>query len=347
MRLFIPENETKNDRPIEVNHFRILIPVSGYCWLENATPSREFGEENHVRLQSPPYMVMKGRVDKPWRGFDGPGEPTPKDFQAIPEIPAREYRPLIETPDLFLRFSKLKMTCSAILRFANRYGWIGETGCVNYEKRGWIPATGLKIWTNEIQAMAVAAQLLTWAETNDRRKLRECFCWHPSEFDVRMAIGIYGRTIQGEVTKPQTKRGTPVSKWNEWLVKEGQAGWLEAIGWKRGELRGPALLAVMNIVNTRLERLCHPRLYLNERGGHTGHWTPLNLLGCIWLQFYLSLTGQLKLRRCTVCGEEMDVSKSRSTRKMHSKCSKKKRQQKWRANNKMEIPLDPDAHVRA
>jgi hypothetical protein len=58
----------------------------------------------------------------------------------------------------------------------------------------------------------------------------------------------------------------------------------------------------------------------------------VNLLGCIWLQFYLSLIGQLKLRRCVVCEKEMDVSGSRITHKMHDRCSRTKRQAKWRAN---------------
>ena len=298
------------------------VPVAGYCWLDEASPSRVPSVAANQKLLGPaPYMVFKARADGSAKG---------------PGVPVRWSLPLVETPDLFHQFRDLDLDRDSILRFANRHGWIGETGRVDYQKRGWIPAVGIQSWESEIQAIIVADRLLYWAEKKDLQSLKHYFFWHPTQFDVRIAMRIYGRTTWAEdVGKvPDSHRG-PTDAWHEWLVRPGQAERLQEIGWKRGDLVGPARLAAMNIVNARLEKLCHPRLYLEARGGMAGHWTPVNLLGCIWLQFYLTIIGQLKLRRCTVCGKEMDVTESRSTRKMHDPCSRSRRQARWRKNKRL------------
>jgi len=242
----------------------------------------------------------------------------------------------VDTPALFHEFRDLDLDRESLLSFANQHGWIGETGSVDYQNRGWIPAVGIQSWEGEIQAMIVADQLLIWAKNKELHSLKHYFFWHPTRFNVRMAMRIYGRKIRRETNSkvPDPLLG-PTNSWHEWLVRANQAERLQAIGWKRGDLIGPARLAAMNIINERLEKLCHPRLYLDARGGMTGHWTPVNLLGCIWLQFYLNIIGQLKLRRCTVCGKEMDVSQSRSTRKMHDRCSGTLRQSRWRKNKQL------------
>ena len=47
------------DRPIEVNSFRMPIPVAGYCWLDDATPSRVPSEAANEKLLGPaPCMVV-------------------------------------------------------------------------------------------------------------------------------------------------------------------------------------------------------------------------------------------------------------------------------------------------
>jgi hypothetical protein len=229
----------------------------------------------------------------------------------------------------------LELDQESILKFANRYGWIGETGNVDYQNYALTPAVGIQIWHREIQAMIVADRLLNWAENADLPSLKQYFWWAPTGFAVKMALRIYGRGIRRapRPTLPDPRLG-PSSLWHEWLILPRHEEELRAIGWKPGNLVGPARLAAMNIINERLEKLCHPRLYLDRRGCLTGHWTPVNLLGCIWLQFYLSIIGQLKLRRCTVCHEEMDVTDCRSTRKMHDRCSKRNRMSRLRAKTR-------------
>lgn len=298
--------------PIEVNHFQMDVPDGGYCWEEKAIPAPGSGQ---VHLGPAPYMVMKASIEA-----------------KSSSIPAQGYLPLLAEPFLFRKFRKLNLDRDSILEFANEYGWIGETCRLSRKKGPWISAVGLHTWRFEIQAMILADHLLECIQKNDRPTLRKYFHWHPTEFAVSMAIGMHEREIHAEDTfAPEPS----VPCWFEQLVKASEVQQLRAIRWNRGDVIGPARVALMKIVNPRLSAHCHPHLFLNARGDFVGHLTPDNLLGCIWLQFYLMVIGQLKFRICTVCKMEMDVTESRSTRKTHDRCSKNTRQQRWRIKKRL------------
>jgi hypothetical protein len=308
------DQEGLPDRPIEVNHFRMSVPDGGYCWLDDARPMRLFGEENRQLLGPAPHMAMRGFVS------------------GNKEIPAREYFPLLDTPDLFLRFKDLNLDPESILIFANKYGWIGGTGDVQSRGRDWIRAVGIHSWHSEIQAMIVVDHLWECLRKDDRRTLRKYFTWQSTEFNVLFAIQTIGREVQSDDQGQHgAQTGQPIASWGTWLVQPTDVDLLKTIGWNHSDVCGPARLAIMRIVNPKLEAHCHPQLYLDSRGHFTGRWAPANLLGCIWLQFYMTLIGQLKLRLCTVCKRPMDVSQSRKTKKMHETCSKRVRMRRMRA----------------
>lgn len=321
MRLPRKKWPTKEDAPpLDVNRFRIAIPEAGYCWVQDAKPSEMAGNDNKLKLGLAPYMAVN--ITRQYEQF-----------------PARDYFPLAETPDLFLRFRNVALTPDAILGFANKHGWIAETGFVEYGDQGLSPAIGIGTWYAEIQAMIVAHHLWDCITKNDRRELRKYFTWDSHNFNVRLEIGIDRRQVLDktdlDVKRPQIRWSEPLRRpYTQWLVRPADVDPLRDVGWSQGDVIGPARLAMMTFINSRLETLCRPRLYLDKTRGFAGHLTPVNLLGCIWLQFYLSIIGQLKLRRCEVCGFEMDVTESRTTRRMHSACSKRKRMQKWRLDRK-------------
>jgi hypothetical protein len=305
-------DQPHRDQPIELNAFSILVPEPGYCWLDDATPAPAFGIQNTDNLGCAPYMIVNA-------------------FSS--EMRARARFPLVETPDLFRRFGDLKLDRESILGFANEHGWIGETGGVRYQKHGWIPAVGISKWHHEIQSMAIALHLWDCVENDDRRTLRKYFTWHTARFDVRLSMGIQQREILAQdhpAIAGSVPGVLPAFLPMRWLIDPHQTEHFHAIGWRKGDVIGPARLAVVNLINPRLEDYCHPRLYLNDRGLPVGHQTPENLLGCIWLQFYLTVIGQLKLRLCTVCKLAMDVSESRSTRRMHDQCAKRERMRRYR-----------------
>jgi hypothetical protein len=295
----------------------MLVPEGGYCWVENAIPSRLFGDQNKEKLGPPPHMVINA--------FLGGAQ----------EVSAKAYFPLLETPGLFRQFRDLELNPDSLLQFANEYGWIGATGNVDCSGRGWTSAVGISTWYTEIQATIVVDHIWKYLQEMNKGKLRKYFRWHPTQFNVWFAIRTDGREIRSEFDrKDRDRKVVPRAEWGQRLVPPNQVDRLKAIGWNHGDVIGPAQMALLEIVNSRLEKYCHPRLYLDARRGFVGHWTPINLLGCIWLQFYLTVIGQLKLRICRVCGKEMDVSQSRSTRRMHERCAKNQRMQRWRAKKK-------------
>lgn len=306
------------EQPLEVNRFRMEVPETGYKWLEDAYADSPFTDKK--KLGSPPYLVL--------------------DDRGQTEVLLRSYFPLREVPDLFCRFRDLALDAEGILRFANQFGSIGETSqVIGLGGSPLIPTVGLSRWHEEIQASVIAHHLWECIKVDDRRSLRQHFKWHPTKFDVDLSIGIQGKEVLSRThpyvqNMPTPELVLPAHAHNTWLIDEHEAEALRSVGWNSGDVLGPARLALMNIVNPRLQEYCHPRLYLDKDRGFVGHLTPINLLGCIWMQFYLSIIGQLKLRRCTVCGIEMDVTESRGTKKMHVRCSKSRRMQKWRRARK-------------
>jgi hypothetical protein len=309
----LPNQVPNSERPIEINRFRMLVPQDGYCWLDDAFPTRALGEANLLALKSPrPYMVVQGRSTL-----------------------GRIYNPFKTTPDLFQKFKDLSVDRDSLLRFANKYGWIGERGLVEYRGVA-LRAVGLSTWIAQIQKMTVADRLLNWVRIKDQQALSRYFVWHAKRFDVQVRIEMNGKTM-GPITpaSDHPERGRLCI----WLVGGhialDEVPELPELGWGRHDFTRPALVIAGDIINNELAQLCRPMLTMDDKNACLrGNWTAKNLLGCMWLQFYLSVIGQLKLRRCTVCGLEMDVTNSRSNKRVHETCSKTRRQARWRAGLK-------------
>jgi len=255
----------------------------------------------------------------------------------------RTYYPLKDTPDLFQKFKNLSLDRDSLLGFANEYGWIGERGMVQYGDAESVRAVGLSTWVEQIQRMTVADGLLTWVSVNDQPALRRYFVWHQEKFDVKVQIEMNGKTIRPFTPPPDlnpelTPRPDRVIL-HGWLVGSHimphEVPDLPKLGWGKHDLTRPALVIAASIINDQLWQFCRPMLTVDHKNARLrGYWTAANLLGCMWLQFYLSVIGQLKLRRCAVCGREMDVSNSRSSKRIHESCSRTERQRRWRAKKK-------------
>jgi hypothetical protein len=311
----LPDSKNSDpERPIEINRFQMLVPQHGYCWLDDAYPSQAWGEENRRALMSgPPYMVMKG-----------------------PSTLSRVYHPFIGTPDLFLRFKNLNIDHDSILKFANQYGWIGERGVVEYGGAQSIRAVGLSTWIDQIDKMKIAYRLLDLVRIKDQQALSRYFFWHPKRFDVQVRITMKGETMCSYIPGSDTERGHLCG----WLVgghiMPSEVPDLPKLGWERNDFTRPALVIAASIINKEIGQSCRPMLTMDDKNACLrGYWTAENLIGCMWLQFYLSVIGQLKLRRCTECGLEMNVTNSRTNKRVHDRCSKTKRQARWRANSKL------------
>lgn len=174
--------------------------------------------------------------------------------------------------------------------------------------------------------MTIASRLLNLVRTKSQQELSRYFLWHPGKSMV--------------ATKPGSRFNVDRARFWGWMVptdiRPDEVPELQKVGWRRSDFTRPALLVAARIINERLRQFCRPMLTMDHKDASLrGYWTASNLLGCIWLQLYLSVIGQLKLRRCTVCGCEMDVSDFRRNKRVHDRCSKNSRQARWRANLKL------------
>jgi hypothetical protein len=57
---------------------------------------------------------------------------------------------------------------------------------------------------------------------------------------------------------------------------------------------------------------------------------PISLLSAMWYQFYLTLTGEIRLRRCSLCGKWEDMEGHRTTWSKHANCANYSRVKKAR-----------------
>jgi hypothetical protein len=301
---------TPSDGPVELNHFHMAVPDDGYFWLEDATPVGP-----GPRLGPAAYMVIKAALEKPGS-----------------QVKAKGYFPLLDEPTLFCKFQKLTLGKDSILKFANQFGWIADICRVQSRpSRPLVGAVGLHTWQQEIRSMVLANFLLTCIQNDDRRTLRKYISWRPGAFGARIAVEM--QELEIRPADPATSAFAPFCWFGE-LISAEEVAPLRALGLNHGDVLVPARLALLKLVNPRLRDHCHPHLMLNAHRSFVGHLTPANLLGCLWLQFHMTLTGQLKLRICTICKKEMDVSESRKTHKMHDSCSKRIPQQRWRAKRR-------------
>jgi hypothetical protein len=298
---------------LSYSRFRNLIPVRGYDWLEEWT---DLPRQAGASMVQPPFLIMQAKLD---------GEDQPR---------WRSTFPLVETPGLFRTFMKTKVARTDILAFANQHGCLDADHAVALTRTGEVVSVcALERWQREIHAIQVANHLAECV-ANRPNHLARYFRWKPSTYEVSFAIGV----SNGKFFKPDSFIGgipaLPFNCFSDRLAtpqsQDDMRRFQPGAGWEHGEFSGPARLAVNRIVNERLRIHCHPQLYLDESGKHVGMLTPANLLGCLWLQFYQEVTGQQKLRQCSICHKEMDVAGNRSHKVVHTECSRRERQRRWR-----------------
>ena len=71
---------------------------------------------------------------------------------------------------------------------------------------------------------------------------------------------------------------------------------------------------------------------------------PTNLLAAMWHQLYLAQTGEIQLRRCSLCGKWENMEGHRSTWSKHANCAnygrvKRARNKKRERANKDELTM--------
>ena len=109
--------------------------------------------------------------------------------------------------------------------------------------------------------------------------------------------------------------------------------------WKYGEVLAPARLYLTEQINKKMKKLAGNlslRLFMDEKEELRGFIVPYSLLAAMWLGLYQAITGERRVRQCEICGEYMDVTENRKTKRMHDRCSQRVRTARSRRKKRQE-----------
>lgn len=269
------------------------------------------------------------------------GNPVASDYRLVEEDsvdlrrrgPGRKGRRLFIVPDggtglwtewssaLFEEFSSLK-TPGGCLSFARSYGLLGLEENVRPLRPGLAEAETVDGWLAEAGLMR--AVLGVW-EGN----LRPAVLWGDG-----IAVVAFGRVpttaverellaAVGEVDllQPQFLKGI-------WVVAVPVA--------EETEKEKKDLLAVSKALQYVINSRQDGRSAVRVDGEGVLRWTvrPQSLLGLLWGQLALVVTGLNPFRRCGICGKPLEDLDEHPRRKVHDRCSNTQAVRRWREKRK-------------
>lgn len=268
----------KAGEPDTVFEFRWRVPEGGYRWVR-------------IRLDGQPGPTPQ------WVLTDG--VPLGGRYRF------KDYAPLRTHPALFREFAGLEPAREAILRFAARYGWLGEpAGLFPLQPRRGTSLVGtgepFALWVKEITAMCEAVRLWQLLQAKDTKTLGQSIRW---EGDRVVYRGLRGGTI---LASPDHHP----SRLDEW---------------RRGDVRGPATVYAQQVINEHLKPRASPRLLREGQPPRLRlYFVPHTLIGALWLQLARAVDGEKAYRRCrrTGCGKFIEISRDTTgSRADRSYCS--------------------------
>jgi hypothetical protein len=259
-----------------------------------------------------------GYVLDEWQpSFRAPGRPRlgePEPVIVAPEgMGLRTYEPLRDETGLFRIFADTEPTPEGALAFANLYGLLGDHGLIAdlrerlswpYETLGWEYEYSARFWVGLILEVRSLVGLWDAAREGDRGRLAGFVRWHEGGIELR-------RPLPRSDYLPEP----PPVETTVWTRAERP----EVLGlFPRGDLVGPTLFYLQEVLSARLEGIASPRLTWDRvRKRPSVQVVPHSLWGAICLQFALAVEGDRQYQRCPVCGRwfELSPSLNRTNRK--------------------------------
>ena len=264
---------------------------------------------DHQNGELSPYMSVRSRDLEP--ETDADLFLTTTSFMTVAREEStvglrREYQPLSDFPALFEFFARTETTASGVELFAGRFGLLGLK---EYPEP-------LRTWFSEIDALRKLIALWKALQEDDFDSLHRILYsgdpplgtlpGDPSRLDA------VDPTVALKVALT-TLRGVPIQHASRW--RPGSQDEKEI-------LRGQVLLHMSGVIDTHLSPLIRTGVFLaSDKPSLDLSVVPKNLLGAIWLQFAMAITGNKRFADCEVCRKPFEVKKG--TRKTCSdKCRK-------------------------
>ena len=260
----------------------------------------------------------------------------------------RAYKPFADFTGLFRTFAGLDLTPESVLAFTNRYGLLGEsytpeepTTISMKTPENWpgnskpafvsgisVPAfrrmpenvsgpseptiwprpyEPLEVWFHHIKLMKRSVEIWDAVQSDDRRWLRKHIRWPGLQACVEISMHSYNATIASYKLH------------------------LHLLPIINEDSRKAAAVFLQTNVNEQLKGRTGPALLFNDDDALELFNRPNTLIGAMWLQFALAISGNREYAECAWCGTQFDVSAYRKGKKT---CSDSCRNLLSRSKNK-------------
>ncbi len=246
-----------------------LRPQEGESWC--VCSDYVIREETIVAKYALPDLV--------WVPCQPDSGPCPPPYSGVEDDYWRDYGPLEETPDLFLKLASLYEEASfeeAALAFSYRYGVLGGSSS---EAGGRPDRTSLSVFRKEVKRAWIILRMYEAALNRDQEAANRLLSEHLAEL----------------------------------VGPERLAHYTE----KEFELSNVLVLAASE-VSVTVGKLCTPVIFFTEQlafqseldfSGLRRGWLFSNLLGAAYLQMYWLMTSVGELSRCEHCGRIISLSR--------------------------------------
>lgn len=273
------------EEAVELFSFPWYVPDRGYVWRNGVKADIHLGN-----IDPPPFLLVHPQFKEEKRYT-----PLPFDEDGKEDAP------------LFQRFAALTPSQEEIKAFADTWGWLGIANAVIAKGRrvSVLKGESLERWRNEVFDLRYAVTLWNWLTSKNSTVQ---VTWE-SESCVSVRVSL---------ACPK-KEGTPKARQEILIHRRFHPSIF--LKFRRNDPTLPARVALVILINEKLAGVASPCLLLNRHEQLEGFVRPHNLLAALWVQLYQAIQGQRRIVPCCYCGELMDVTGRRRSKKAHGRCA--------------------------
>jgi hypothetical protein len=273
----------------------------------------------------------------------------------------RVYDPLVDTPDLFLKFARLYdqgFSTELILQWVARYGLLGVGSGEGSGLRGGPEETVEGFW-EEVSWAAGTLAMYEIALSGDSEKAKKVVPvafpfldlarWglEPQGWILKLVHEVFGEVLTGELLESSRQQGLrgieDFTRKERDLTQRYMMEFIDRM--YEADYLGYALEFSMSAVGGKMRQgLCYPKPELvDDKGAFVptnvrAWWVYENLLGAMYLQMHWLMTSGGELTRCENCGRIIALSRpypeGRKRRRDKRFCDDACRQASHRAKKK-------------
>lgn len=291
--------------------------------------------------------------------FTNEGDGTPGPF--ILETPESTgyimTRPLDDNPTLFLDFAGIDGSRESMISFANQHGLLTKEIMLDNiphdtktvegytVKSKFILGDTIDLWQREHFAMKHIVQLWEWLRNRDLEKLNLSIHWYDANRAIRYTLGAEddlraykkdGGIMGADQVWRRPDNNEPLNLIIRELASETYPPGLLS-RFMIGSVEIPAQAVIQKVINEKLRKYpTSPMLLMNKDNHLKQYFVPQNLLSAMWFQFFQTVSGERKYKRCEVCNKWDDVTNKRASWSKHPECAARVRTAKYREPEQVE-----------